>query len=406
MTLTRLVRGQLIVFAILTVAALVYASTSYVGVQRLTGWDTYTVSAHFTDASGLYVGSVVTYRGVDIGTVSDVRTAPDGAEAVLRIDSSVEVPADTRAVVRSMSAIGEQFVDLQPRTDDAPYLTGGDMIPVDRTRVPTSAGTLLTDADALFSSLPLESVRTLLAETSTALDGTGGDTGRLVESSQRVLDSARDTIDPTIALVRDGETLLDIGLEVEDGIQQAGIGLFEVTDQLRASDMAIRDALAATPNFTATVAGALDNLAVPVATLGADLQSLGVVGDVYNDNIRHLLTVYPALAAAFTYAHNDYVVNNDPNQPHSPLDLKLGDTQMYPCTAGYESVQRRDPSDMSVGESVSGVWCTLPSDHPVAARGARNLPCASDPSVRTAVVAECPGGLPSQWPSLLSRPGN
>lgn len=406
MTLTRFVRGQLIVFAILTVAALVYAATSYVGVQRLTGWGTYEVSARFTDAAGLYVGSVVTYRGVDIGTVSDIRTAPEGAEAALRIDSSVEVPADTRAVVRSMSAIGEQFVDLQPRGERAPFLADGDVIPVERTVIPTSAGTLLTDADALFSSLPLNAVQTLLAETSTALDGVGADAGRLVDSSQRIVDAARETIDPAVALVRDGETLLDVGLEVGDDIRQAGSGLFEVTDQLRVSDAAIRDALSATPEFTTTVGGALDDLASPVAALGSDLQSLGVLGDVYNDNIRHVLTVYPAIAATFTHAHTDFTLNNDPNQPHSPLDLKLGDTQMYPCTTGFESMQRRDPMDLSAVPSPSGLWCNLPQDDPASVRGARNLPCATDPSVRTALVAECPGGPPSQWPRLLSRPEN
>lgn len=406
MTLTRFVRGQLITFAILTVVALAYAMTSYVGVQRLTGLGTYSVSARFADAAGLYPGSVVTYRGVDVGTVDQVRTAPEGAEAVLQIRSGTDIPVDARAVVRSMSAIGEQFVDLQPRTGEAPYLADGDVITVDRTAVPTSAGTLLTDADALFSSLPLNAVRTLLAETSTALDGVGADTGRLVESSQRVIDSARDTLGPTVGLVRDGETLLDVGLEVQGPIRKAGAGLFEVTDQLRESDTAIRAALEATPNFTGTVAGALDNLAAPVATLGSDLQSLGTLAGVYNDSIRHVLTVYPALAATYTHAHIGIPLNNDPNQPHSPLDLKLGDTQMYPCTTGYESVQRRDPADLSVGEPTSDLWCKLPQDDPASVRGARNLPCATDPSVRTAVVAECPGGPPSQWPTLLSRPGN
>lgn len=405
MTLTRLVRGQLIVFAILTVAALVYASTNYVGVQRLTGLGTYEVSARFTDASGLYTGSVVTYRGVDIGTVSAIRTAPEGAETVLQIDSSNDVPADARAVVRSMSAIGEQFVDLQPRTNSGPFLTGGDVIAVSDTVIPTSAGTLLTDADSLFSSLPLDSVRVLLSETSTALDGVGADAGRLVESSQRILDSARATSDRTVALIRDGETFLDVGLEVGEEIGQAGAGLFEVTDQLRDSDTAIRDALTATPEFSDTVGNALDDLAAPVGALGSDLQSLGVLGDVFNDNIRHVLTLYPALAAAYTYAHDEYVLNSDPNQPHSPLDLKLSDTQMYPCTTGYEAIQRREPSDTSITDPVSDVWCQLPPDHPAAVRGARNLPCATNPSVRTAVVTECPGGAPSQWPNLLSRPG-
>ncbi|MFD6894669.1 MCE family protein [Rhodococcus sp. NPDC060086] len=406
MTLTRFVRGQLVVFAFLTVIALAYAATSYVGVQRLTGWRTYSVTAQFVDASGLYVGSVVTYRGVDIGTVSRIRTSHVGAEAVLQIRSGSDVPADTGAVVRSMSAIGEQFVDLQPRTAEAPYLSDGDVIDVDRTVVPTSAGTLLTAADELFDSLPLESVRTLLSETSTALSGRGDDVGRFVDTSQRLADRAYDSLDQTVSLVRDGETLLDVGLEVRGPIATAGRSLSEVTEQLRDSDAAIRSALNAAPAFSGTVATALDNLATPVGNVGADLQSLGTLTGVYSDNLRHLLTVYPEIAATFTHAHKDFEINNDPNQPHSPLDLKLGNTQMYPCTTGYESMQRRDPFDLSAAETPPGMWCKLPQDHPASVRGARNIPCAADPIVRTGDIAECPGGPPSKWPSLLSRPGN
>ena len=63
---TKLVKGQLIVFAILAIASLVYGLIRYVGIQRLTGFDTYTVSAEFTDGSGIYKNALVTYRGLDI----------------------------------------------------------------------------------------------------------------------------------------------------------------------------------------------------------------------------------------------------------------------------------------------------------------------------------------------------
>lgn len=404
MTLTRFVRGQLVVFALLTIASLVYASTNYVGVQRLTGWGTYEVSAQFTDASGLYVGSVVTYRGVDIGTVSDIRPVPDGAEAALRIGSDSPVPANSRAVLRSMSAIGEQFVDLQPTSNTEPYFNDGDLIPVSHTMIPTSAGTLLTDVDALFTSLPLDSVQVLLSESSDAFTDAGDETGRLVSSAEHVLSAARDATVPSTTLIEDGETLLDVGIEVQDHITGAGRGLFAVTDQLRESDLALRDALSATPGFSENVGRSLDSLAAPLGTLGSDLQTLGVLADVNNNNIRHVLTVYPALAAAYTYGHTDFELNNDPNQPHSPLDLKVGNTQMFPCTTGYESVDRRDPADLSPAPPATDVWCKQPKDSPASVRGARNLPCATDPNFRTAVVTECPGGAPSHWPNLLSRP--
>ena len=48
-----------------------------------------------------------------------------GAIATLSLASSPKVPADLQAQVHSMSAVGEQYVDLQPRVHTGPYLRDG-----------------------------------------------------------------------------------------------------------------------------------------------------------------------------------------------------------------------------------------------------------------------------------------
>ena len=56
----------------------------------------------------------MTYRGVQIGKVTDVKLTENGAEATLTLDTSPKIPADLQAEVRSVSAVGEQYVDLAP----------------------------------------------------------------------------------------------------------------------------------------------------------------------------------------------------------------------------------------------------------------------------------------------------
>jgi phospholipid/cholesterol/gamma-HCH transport system substrate-binding protein len=88
------------------------------------------------------------------------------------------------------------------------------------------------------------------------------------------------------------------------------------------------------------------------------------------------------------------------------LDVKLGNTaNPLPCTEGYQETQRRDPSDVSPAPAPENSYCKLPQADPRVARGVRNVPCATDPTVRTAEIANCPGGLPSTWPEMLARPG-
>ena len=46
----------------------------------------------------------------------------------MSIATSPKIPADLQAEVRSVSAVGEQYVDLRPRTDSGPYLQNGSVI--------------------------------------------------------------------------------------------------------------------------------------------------------------------------------------------------------------------------------------------------------------------------------------
>lgn len=406
MRLSQTVRVQLVIFAVLTVASLTFASLNYAGLQRITGIGTYEVTAEFTDASGLYVNGIVTYRGTDIGTVTAIETSTGGATATMQLRSGVDVPAGTAAHIRSVSAIGEQYIDFQPTGTDGPYLEDGDTIPIDRTSVPTSAGTLLTNANDLLNSIPLEALRTTVDETYDALDGTGPALGRMIDASDHLLELAQTNIDPTIRLIDDAGPLLDAGNEISTEIATFTTDMASFTEQLRLSDAQVRAALDEGPAFADTVGGTLQDTRQATGVMLADLQSVGQVLEVNLPNLQHILVVYPALSAAMNFVHQGMQVNGNPNEPQGPLDVKLGSTQSAgPCTVGYEDIQRRDPSDTSTMEPSLDSYCQLPQNDPRSIRGARNLPCATDPSVRTAELSECPRGLPSTWPEMLARPG-
>ncbi|MDP1211489.1 MlaD family protein, partial [Klebsiella pneumoniae] len=90
----------------------------------------------------LYKNSNVTYRGQTIGVVNAVELSETGVNARLSLESGVKVPSDVDAAVKSVSAIGEQFVDLIPHTDSSGaivvdgHLENGSVIPEDRTSIP------------------------------------------------------------------------------------------------------------------------------------------------------------------------------------------------------------------------------------------------------------------------------
>ena len=145
--LTRFVRNQLIIFTIASIVGVAVMLFTYMQVPTLLGLGRINVKLELPAAGGLYRFSNVTYRGVQVGKVTDVKLTENGAEATLTLDTSPKIPADLQAEVRSVSAVGEQYVDLRPRTDSGPYLEDGSVIAKDNTTIPQAVGPMLDQAE-------------------------------------------------------------------------------------------------------------------------------------------------------------------------------------------------------------------------------------------------------------------
>src|ERR1700736_3873032 len=119
--LTRFVRIQLLIFTIIGIIGVIAMALFYVQAPTLLGIGKMTVTVELPATGGLYRFSNVTYRGVQMGKVTAVGLTPNGAKATLALDTSPKIPADLKAEVLSISAVGEYYLDLRPRTDSGPY---------------------------------------------------------------------------------------------------------------------------------------------------------------------------------------------------------------------------------------------------------------------------------------------
>ena len=87
---------------------------------EMLGVGQYTVTVELPETGGLYPRGNVTYRGAQVGTVESVHLTDTGVAAVLSLNSNIEIPADLEAEVHSLSSVGEQYVQLLPRSGSAP----------------------------------------------------------------------------------------------------------------------------------------------------------------------------------------------------------------------------------------------------------------------------------------------
>lgn len=73
-----------------------------------------TIEARFPTVGQLQTGSTVTFRGVQVGRVQEIRVAGDGVEVVMRVETDVELPDGIVAVARPVSMFGEWSAALEP----------------------------------------------------------------------------------------------------------------------------------------------------------------------------------------------------------------------------------------------------------------------------------------------------
>src|SRR5690606_35663045 len=194
----------LLAFLVITLLGVSYVSANYVGLTDRLSDRTYTVEVELTESGGLFENAEVTYRGVTVGEVHELRLTADGVRAVLELDRDTPVPSDAVAVVEERSAVGEQFVDLQPDRRGGPYLEDGSVIPRNRTKLPITATQLLLNLDKLVNSVDKDDLTTVISELDAAFSGTGPALQALIDNGNAFVGAATENLGPTTRLIEDG----------------------------------------------------------------------------------------------------------------------------------------------------------------------------------------------------------
>lgn len=369
---------QLLAFLVLTVLGVSYVSARYVGLGAALLGDGYVVTADFAQSGGIFENAEVTYRGVAVGRVDRLRLADDGVHVDLRIDEGVEVPADTGAVVENRSAVGEQYVDLQPRSQGGPFLADGDRIAAKETRTPLPTETLLLNLDRLVESVDKRDLVVVIDELGAAFSGSGRDLQRLLDSGDALTREAVDALPETIRLIEDGRTVLATQRESGSAIKSFSTDLADLSDTLRTSDGDLRklldNGIVASQELRTLVR---DNRAA-ISALLANLLTTGQVTVARLDGLEQVLVTYPdTVAGGYTVVPGD-------GTSHFGLVLNSNPPS---CTAGYEGTRARTPAATSDVPANLDARCTEPRGSKTSVRGAQNAPSPSNRYARAV-----PGG--------------
>jgi phospholipid/cholesterol/gamma-HCH transport system substrate-binding protein len=412
--LTRLIRIQLVLFSIVTVLALVFLGWYYLRLPTLAGVGQYTLYADLPASGGLYKTANVTYRGIQIGKVTDVQPTERGARATMSISARYKIPVNTSANVHSVSAIGEQYLDLVPTGAGNQYLAGGQTIT--KGTVPDEVGPALDSANRGLEVLPKEKIDTLLSEAAQSVGGLGPALQRLVDSTTAIASDFRDNLDPVNNIINHSAPILDSQVNSRDAIGQWAANLNVIGAQAAEQDAALRSGI----EQAAPTADQLNSVFSGVQdSLPQTLANLEIVIDMlkrYHKGVEQALVLLPQGGSIAQTATSIYpgegllhlalgpifaaIGAGVALAPIAPLAIPPGaGTDLGlppPCLTGFlPASEWRSPADTSLAPLPSGTYCKIPKDYQGnVVRGARNYPCVDVPGKRAATPRECRSNEP------------
>jgi phospholipid/cholesterol/gamma-HCH transport system substrate-binding protein len=366
--ITSRTKKQLLVFVFITLVGVSFVGARYAQLGRLVYDTAYTVNTRFAQSGGIFTGAEVTYRGVHVGRVSDMKLTRDGVNVVLSIDKGEDkIPADTLALVGNKSAVGEQYVDLEPRADKGPYLKNGSTIATEDTAVPKSTTEILTSVDRFVNSVPTDTLRTVVSELGAGFKGSGTDLAQIIDTSNAFIKTANDNFDVTTALIRDSNTVLRTQSDKGSAIRSFAQNLALFSGVVADNDVALR---ALIDNGSATANELRTFLEQNQVDLGSLINKLVTTGEVvvkHLPGIRQILVLYPyEVASGYTVAAKSgkvynarfgFIMNPDP-----PV-----------CDKGYDPKEWRPPTETSDKAMDMDAHCSEPASVSNA-RGAQNAP--------------------------------
>lgn len=194
--------ATMILFALSSFGALLYLWMAFGGGVPFKP-DGYRVNVLFPEATQLAEQSDVRISGVSVGKVVEIEPGVrNRTKATLELDERyAPLPADSKAVLRLKSLLGETFVELTPGDRNGRKLTEGE-------ELPTTAVSPTVELDEVlrtFDAPTRESFRDWMQASARALDGRGADVNQALGQLPGWVDETTDltrTLDAQSAAVR------------------------------------------------------------------------------------------------------------------------------------------------------------------------------------------------------------
>jgi phospholipid/cholesterol/gamma-HCH transport system substrate-binding protein len=330
----RSVKIQLVAFVLISVVGVVYVGLNYVGIKVTNG--PYTVKLMLAKTGGIFPNAAVSQRGVDVGRVGAMRLTPEHqVEVELKINHGAKIPADgLRVTVANLSAVGEQYVDLEPTTSHGPYLGQGSVIPASAATLPLDDATMLLNLDKLVNSVDKQQLTTMIEELGKGFQDVGPALQALIDNGNALTQAAIDSLPEQLKLIDDSRTVLDTQRDVAGQLKSWAASFASFSDQLRQSDSDLRGVFDNGITASKQLQTLLEDNASALPVLLGNLITFQQIQQVRLPWVKAILQLLPPQVAG-----GFYVTPGDGTAHFGMVNQTPQDNPQNPCTNGYTAGQ-------------------------------------------------------------------
>ena len=294
-------------YGIITALAVALIGGIYVVWPRV---GTYTVVGYFTSATGLYPGDDVRVVGVPIGSIESISPEADAVKITMRVQDSVKLPADARAVIISPNIVAARFIQLAPAYKQGEAMKDGGSIGLDRTAVPVEWDDVKTQLTQLSQQLgpqagqvqgPLGAFINQAADT---FDGNGDSFRRALRELSQTAGRLGDSRTDLFGTVKNLQILIDALSNSNEQIVQFSGHLASVSQVLADSSVDLDNTLGALNQALSDIRGFLDqNNEALIGSINRLTDFTSLLSN-QSDDLEQILHVLPNAMANFYNIYN------------------------------------------------------------------------------------------------------
>ncbi|MDX6233433.1 MAG: phospholipid/cholesterol/gamma-HCH transport system substrate-binding protein [Nocardioidaceae bacterium] len=198
------------------------------------------LTATFADVGDLVSGHSVQVADVRVGSIKKIVLTKDyKAEVTLSIKDGIDIPADSDAILRTTSLLGEKFIELRPPEGrdptKPPFFDDGDKIPESRTKEAPELEFVAEQAVGVLGAVTASDVGSLVQTGAVGFGGRAQELGALLDNLSTISATLADSTDEIVRIINGLDTASKALAGGAQDIDQLLANLSETTTVLAAN---------------------------------------------------------------------------------------------------------------------------------------------------------------------------